>query len=263
MAAIRRILGILLLSAGCVTPAPQVERGNAKVVQTKHGTCTILAPENHLHPSLVACDEAQHYTFTSGARHFNYDKTFFQTRFRERLEALLAFSAYPRQALAECRVEIWMLAPVFYPEQARLLAVVLGPGGNFALPFPVDLGTWGYGTDQLLLLGSERWPTLVAHRAARLEARPQLTISLERARDAVSTALQELAPLPNGRPLVKSISAQGGGLVIATELFAEERVLQRLKQMPALISAAQWPEATFPSAYMAQIFAFDLRQAAK
>lgn len=167
----RGLLALLIavVAGACAHPprAGEVSRpmvGDGVVVATKDGHCLELLPESQLH-RVRGCETPRTYEIEIAGRKQIVGKRAFRERLRERIVQFLRPTGYRWRELEAADVELWLTAPVFKPEDTRLLAVVLCPAGNFAMRLPVDPGLWNPGVDDVLLLGSRRYPSKSAVQA--------------------------------------------------------------------------------------------------
>jgi hypothetical protein len=163
--------GLVLASfgaAGCSTMGAWSDaRGDGKVMQKGDVTCLDLIPEVKQTP-VRACETPSAYDVIVGVARFTYDKRTTRQHLREGVARLVSGSAYPVRSLAAARVELWINAPVFAPEAAHFIAVVMSPGCNFALPLPLDQRAWTFDRSAVQLLGRDGYPSLQAKRAGQI-----------------------------------------------------------------------------------------------
>jgi hypothetical protein len=215
------VLLLVAVAGACAHPqrAGEVSRpvvGDGVVMVTKDGHCLELLPENQLH-RVRGCETAKTYEIEIAGRRQIVDKRAFREQLRERIVQFLRPTGYRWRELEAADVELWLTAPVFKPEDTTLVAVVLCPAGNFAMRLPVDPGLWNPGVEDVLVLGSRRYPSKSAVQAG--------VVVVEAS--AVSSKEETLAYLT--RMEAKGVEADQWPLLkLRTTPFAEADVARRI-----------------------------------
>ncbi len=186
-------------------------QGDGQVVQTANGACLDLEPR------VRACQSGDKLEVTVSGRTHAYKKSELKSLLRERIFQFVRTTPYPVATLKNAVVELWLDAPVFTPESAHFVAVVLSKGGNFRARLPLDAAAWQIDGESLALLGTDAFPSATARRAGKLAvaAKPHIT----------GAALRDFLGR-SGAPLV---DATGEAVVVLeTGAFAETEVAKKL-----------------------------------
>lgn len=201
----------------CASFANNQWGGDGKVVQTAVGLCLEMTPESRDH-RVAICESPDQKSFTviaPGRAPLAYQKSMVQSVLRERIAHLLSGTVYPKKDLYGATVELWVVAPVFAPEDVYFSAFVQARGGNFSVRLPLEPRSWAPHEGDVALLGTEAFPSRAARRAGKVvvTARPHVN-------DAEFTAFLAASGL-SGRSL-------GGMVEVATGAFGEERAARTL-----------------------------------
>jgi hypothetical protein len=156
-------LALAPVAGGCATVERFFSHGDGKVTETPAGRCLDLVPEYALHP-VRACETAASYELLAGPRQLRLDKVRYQHELRERLLQFARRTAYPWRTLGQATIEVWMTAPLTEPEAASTVAVVKGPGGNFAVHLTLSPDGWQVVPENVVWLGKDGYPSLQAKR---------------------------------------------------------------------------------------------------
>lgn len=239
--------------SGCVS-FQHLFRGDGRVVQTAHGTCVDLTPENATMP-VHACESATTYDFRVVSELSSYPKAKFQTQLRERLVAYARASHYPWKKLGDAIIEVWVQAPVFRPRDTELIAVVTGPGGNFLVRLPLNPAHWTVDTERVALLGHDLYPSFLARRAGWVSVAPKPLV----AKDKLEEYLGTLAVFQGVRPPARIAQAGPGVVTVAVEPFAEPMVanaILRDRRAREFVQAVELLPAGEPEGSKAKAFSF-------
>jgi hypothetical protein len=210
-----------VLSGGCETVDSlffKEQASDGRVVQTETRKCWILTPENAFHPVGV-CEDVAAYEVKLQDRQLLYPKAEFRSTLRERLREFVQRTAYPSASLGRAVIQVWLLSPVFEPEKAGFVAVVLSAGGNFLVRLPLEPSSWFPDAEAAQLLGKETFPTRLTRTPGTLvlQAKEHVTRArLNRYLTACGVDTESVAAA--GMPTV----------VIKTPLFGEAEVARRL-----------------------------------
>lgn len=248
-----------LALAGCVSLKSAEREGDGKTVQTAKGSCTFLAPENQLH-ALAGCESAQGYLLQVGDRQHVYAKDDFQKNLRERIWQFLRTTSYPEAALSGATVEVWLEAKTFEPDAAELRVVVLGPGGNFALPLAVDMDQWEVLAADVQRLGKDRYPSRGAKRLGVVAVMARNEVSPARLKAFVESTGVLAAKTKAGRLAVTGVAGEAPLLTLSTEPFAEPDVARRLmghRAAKSYLNDVRYVSAGEFEGYKARVFAFN------
>jgi hypothetical protein len=157
---------------GCAILSGPGDRGDGTVFTSAKGTCVLLTPENALHP-VGACESTGRYDVQAVGRRYSYAQSSFQNSLRDSLWQYLRQTAYRVEALRGARVDVWVSAPVFRPENASFVAVVVAPSaGNVAVRLPFDMSAWRLRDEDVVLLGRDASPNARALAVGRLLVKP-------------------------------------------------------------------------------------------
>ncbi len=251
----------LALGACAYHQAATAPVGDGHVVQKGEVTCVYPSPENQLTP-LSACELKTDYVVTAGDQKMSWSKASFQRAFRERFWQFIRGTDYPWKTLGDGTVQFWLEAPLFTPEKAYFVAVVMGRGGNFSLELPLDPASWRMGEAGLAWLGQDRYPSLAALRTDRLVVTPLATVSPARLRAYVEAtgALEERTA--GGDPAVVNVKGDGTALELDTAPFSAGTVATRLlrpKDARFVLADVRSLPAGDLAGYKSPAFTFDLR----
>lgn len=213
--------------SGCVSIPDFFGKGDGKVVQTESGSCVHLMPETKLH-EVDACIVHDRYEVRAVGREWRMDGADFRALFRERVLQFVRTTDYPWQTLAAAEVEMWLVAPIFAPEQAYFMGAVTSAGGNFAVRLDLAPEDWRVDTDVIQWLGAERYPSRAAKKAGVVQAVAHTHVSaasLSRyVRDRNLTELRTVG----GAAAVVGVEVQAAGATVRTHAFSERAVAERL-----------------------------------
>ena len=238
------------LLAGCASLPFQNWLGDGKLVQRQDGSaCLELTPESDAH-RVAACQRGAVFLVYAPGKNYVYKQKDLSETFRERLIAYLRGTGYTPAGLQGATVELWVVAPVFAPETTHFVAAVLAPGGNFSVELPLELADWRVETDQVALLGKERFPSREARQAGTLWVEAQ---GMARPREFASYLAQ--------RGFGPGVTTGDSVVAIKTLPFGEKAAADRLlatRAGRALIAGVDVPHAGAKDAAMARALIFPL-----
>lgn len=180
------------------------------------GQCLELLPEQRFHRVRI-CETIQTYAYSIVGNKQALDKRVFQRRLRKAITSLVRHTAYPLQKLATAEVEVWFTSPIFEPDKTQITAVVLAPGGNFAIRLPIDSHFWDPTTKDMMVLGHHTYPSRKALQPGVVVVQMQPTAIKD-------TTLSYLKQLPH----LHLDSMQWPVIKIQTPAFAEADLMARI-----------------------------------
>lgn len=208
--------------------------GDGKLAVSSQGHCLTLNPEYRLH-LVRACEDARHYIFHVAGQEYRYDKQIYRARLREALVQMLRQGEYPWQTLGEARIEVWLRAPLWQPEQAGVAVAVLGRAGNFAAFLPLAPEQWDFSGERLLLLGAGRYPSSQARQAGLVSLQARAGADQERALEFLEQAIERYsAQRPGDAPTLNyEVDASQWPIVhLHTRAFSETTLVMALRGAP-------------------------------
>ncbi len=244
------LLLAVLAASGCASLPTSQWAGDGKIVQTANGLCKEMTPESVQH-RVAICESPDQKSFAvlaPGRPPTVFPKKAARTLLRERLSQFLRSTPYPPQELLGATVELWVVAPVFAPEEAYFTAFVQAKGGNFTVRLSLDAQSWAPEEKDVALLGKDAYPSRAPRRAGRV---------VVTARPHVSEADFQAFLAANG---LKGEGA-GGSIELRTGPFGEEsaaRVLLKARQAKYFVQSVELEPAGERDGAKARALAFPL-----
>ena len=199
--------------------------GDGQVVETAAGVCIDLTPENKLHP-VGSCEKESTYEFRVLDRQYVYTKSVFQEKLKRLLLYAVASTPYPVSQLRDADIEVWLVSPIFQPDESHLFVVVSGEasgqGGSFGFPLPLAMERWEIRRETFVLLGSKGFPSRSARRGG------SLMVELNPYVEARSPQVAAWIHQAGGSPVERSSMV----LQVETPVFGEASVAAALKRHP-------------------------------
>jgi hypothetical protein len=260
--ALEKILGILLLCflSSCALKTETVSENDGMSFNNEHGLCHNVNPGSQLHPVII-CENKEMLTFSVLKTQIAIEKKALEKEIFHQLRSLVMATDIDPKYRSTAEVDVWISAPVLYPERAELVVVVKGATMGFAFFLPPDMKHWNFLQDSVVQLGASGYPSMQTWKTGRLVMAAERSI-----KNADWLSLKQEMKLrsgqtPSGMPRIKNATFNGEGIVVETAQFSEAYVaafVQQTKIGKKYKLRPVWIPAVESDSYKAKGYTFKL-----
>ena len=250
----------LLFMTSCVLKTGKVTENDGTSVVNDLGVCHHVNPDSQLH-AVILCENDLALTLRVLKTQISLNKKLLEKEILQQLKSLVLATDINPKHLSSADVDVWISAPVLYPERAELIVVVKGTAMGFAVFLPPDMKHWNFLSSSVLQLGSSGYPSMLTWKSGRFIMAADRSIKNADWRSLEQDLKATAGLTPAGLPRIKQTSFNGEGIVIDTEQFSETYVasfLQKTKVGKKYKLRPIWIPAAESDSYKAKGYSFKL-----